>query len=315
MAAARNLVTLPKMGILALVLIAAVLVAMVLVNPGRASATTCTDGPGGGDLVSNWQAEGDGCDSADGNHGTLEGGTTFAPGPIGQQAFSFDGLDDYVDAGNSANLDFGTSNFTISAWVNTNNGTKTNLTAIVSKWSLPDSEGYYLQYAPSSKTWYFGWAPNSFLSTAHNISDGNWHFVAGVRTGLASAELYVDGQLIGSTATLSGSSDSDAPWNIGRLTDSTVTGLARHFDGLVDDVRIYNRALTGGEVAALMDCVDGPGGGDLVGYWRAEGNACDSAGANHGTLKNGISFDTGLQGQAFKLDDFNDFVEIPHNLR
>src|SRR5438132_1222 len=61
---------------------------------------TCDSAPAG--MVSWWKAEGNANDSQGDNNGTI-GGATFAPGEVGQ-AFSFDGVDDYVDAGNPASL-------------------------------------------------------------------------------------------------------------------------------------------------------------------------------------------------------------------
>lgn len=49
----------------------------------------------------------------------------------------------------------------------------------------------------------------------------------------------------------------------------------------------------------------------LVSWWKAEGNAQDSVGGNHGTLRNGATFDTGTTGQAFLFDGVDDAISIP----
>jgi len=49
----------------------------------------------------------------------------------------------------------------------------------------------------------------------------------------------------------------------------------------------------------------------LVGWWRAENDAQDSAGTNHGVLRNGAGFAAGRVGQAFALDGTDDCIEIP----
>jgi hypothetical protein len=49
----------------------------------------------------------------------------------------------------------------------------------------------------------------------------------------------------------------------------------------------------------------------IVSWWRAEGNAQDSIGTNHGTLTNGATFAAGKVGQSFFLDGINDSVDIP----
>jgi hypothetical protein len=49
---------------------------------------------------------------------------------------------------------------------------------------------------------------------------------------------------------------------------------------------------------------------DLVAWWRAEGNANDSVGTNHGTMLGGAGFAPGAVGQAFRLDGVDDWVSI-----
>ena len=51
----------------------------------------------------------------------------------------------------------------------------------------------------------------------------------------------------------------------------------------------------------------------LVSWWRADANALDSVGANHGTLQNGATFGPGRFGQAFSFDGVDDQIEVAHN--
>jgi hypothetical protein len=50
-----------------------------------------------------------------------------------------------------------------------------------------------------------------------------------------------------------------------------------------------------------------------VAWWRVDGNAKDSAGGNHGTLKGGVTFAPGVAGQAFRLDGATRYVEVPRS--
>lgn len=61
--------------------------------------------------------------------------------------------------------------------------------------------------------------------------------------------------------------------------------------------------------ATAQTCVQAPSG--LLGWWPGDGNANDIYGVNHGILKNGLMFESGMVGQAFNLDGTDDFVEIP----
>ncbi len=67
-------------------------------------------------LVSWYRGEGNANDSADGNNGTLQNGATFASGEVGQ-AFSFDGVDDYVSIPDAPDLHFG-NQVTVDGWFN-----------------------------------------------------------------------------------------------------------------------------------------------------------------------------------------------------
>ena len=75
----------------------------------------CVAGPAG--PVSFWAGDGDATDIQNGNNGTLMNGATFAPGVIGN-AFSFDGVDDFVQVPDSDLWAFGSSDFTINLWAN-----------------------------------------------------------------------------------------------------------------------------------------------------------------------------------------------------
>src|SRR5262249_43277659 len=53
----------------------------------------------------------------------------------------------------------------------------------------------------------------------------------------------------------------------------------------------------------------------VVAWWRADGNAKDSVGSNHGTLKGGVTFAPGVAAQAFRLDGSTRYVEVPRSDR
>jgi Concanavalin A-like lectin/glucanases superfamily/Immunoglobulin domain/Immunoglobulin I-set domain/Cohesin domain len=67
--------------------------------------------------------------------------------------------------------------------------------------------------------------------------------------------------------------------------------------------------LLGAQPVAAQTCVTPPSG--QVGWWRAEGNAVDSAGGNNGVLSNGMAFAAGEVGQAFRFNGSNSFVLVP----
>jgi hypothetical protein len=90
-------------------------VLLLLVSVGRfAAAQTCLEPPSG--LVSWWPGDGDANDIIGPNDGTLQGGTTFAPGMVGQ-AFRFDGIDDHIRVPHHPSLNLASA-LTIEAWIN-----------------------------------------------------------------------------------------------------------------------------------------------------------------------------------------------------
>ena len=66
--------------------------------------------------------------------------------------------------------------------------------------------------------------------------------------------------------------------------------------------------LLSGLPAQAQNCAPVPSG--LIGWWKGEGNASDSAGANHGALMSGATFAVGIVGQAFSFDGVNDAVKF-----
>jgi hypothetical protein len=92
---------------------------------------------------------------------------------------------------------------------------------------------------------------NPYPTPSASISNGSaWHFLAGVRkTSAPYLELYVDGVSVGT-------SDTNASGAI--TTDDSLVGvnrasLSNYFSGSMDDVRIYNRALSADEIKRLYN--------------------------------------------------------------
>jgi hypothetical protein len=104
-----------------------------------ASAQTCVQTPRG--LVSWWPGDGNAQDIIGPNDGTLQGGATFAPGMVGQ-AFSLDGVDDYVRVPNHPSLN-PASALTIEAWINSTS--TVGARDIVAKWNDDTEEWSYSQ--------------------------------------------------------------------------------------------------------------------------------------------------------------------------
>ena len=216
--------------------------AMLTVN----SSSTCVPVPSG--IVAWWRGEGNANDSIGANNGTLVGGAGFAPGEAGQ-AFSFDGTSSYVSIPDSPSVDVLSDRITVEAWIKVNHLTANpDWEGIVTKgnasWRLLATAGAKTVYFASSGT-----TPNNDIYGTRNVNDGNWHYVAAVYDG-TNLSLYVDGTLDVSKAASGSIWRNSDPVCIGYIANTGLPGNY-HFDGLIDEVSIYSRALSSNEIAAI----------------------------------------------------------------
>ena len=188
--------------------------------------------------------------SGRGNTGTLTNGPTWSAGRRGR-ALNFDGVNDDVLAGTGSSLNI-TGNITIAAWIypkSFGGGTKGR---IFDKNDASPTVGYDLQLEDTTVNDGFAWVlGNGAASTSSNanvIQLNQWQHVVLSYNG-SNCNFYVDGTSAGSPAfTTNSSSSSTITASIGGRASDT----ARQFDGLIDEVRIYNRALSSTEVRWLF---------------------------------------------------------------
>ena len=173
------------------------------------------------------------------------------------QAFSFDGVDDYVEVPSTENLDI-TGVISLAAWIKTS-GTN-DYSGIVGKIHNRDpATGYLTGVDPDSKLscniiktrvlLSEGWTDGGTAVSTTSVEDGSWHHVVCTYDG-AKVKVYVDGRFEAETSNTDGIASNDEPLQIG--FDPFVV-QDRHFSGLIDEVRIYNRALSDAEIKAIYD--------------------------------------------------------------
>ncbi len=210
-----------------------------------AQAQTCDPPPSG--LKSWWPGDGNANDIWGGNGGTLQGGATFATGEVGE-AFSFDANGD-VDVPDAASLNPPTGQITVDAWVNP--ASQSAGGSIVNKRPVSNATGYTLeqQYtADGDVLWNLvvgGVEVNVVSDTVLPLD--TWTLVAGTYDG-KTATLYFNGTEVGSTSH-AGSIDPSpgADLQIGR---NLVNGI--EFAGLIDEVEVFDRALSQAEIMAIV---------------------------------------------------------------
>ena len=183
--------------------------------------------------------------SGNGNDGTIYGAVAVA-GKIGQ-ALSFDGVNDYVDCGSHSSLDMDTNDFTIEFWAKTIQVTDSE---VVSK----RGTGSYYMFRMKSGTIYFQMNDSHSNETIYrkicgcpDYNDGNWHHWVGVKgSGVEDLHVYKDGVELSGTYDFA-SSVGDIS-NSNAVTIGSRGGVSKWFNGTIDEVRIYKRALSTTEV-------------------------------------------------------------------
>lgn len=212
-------------------------------NLGGISDTKVTIMQVNQNLVAYYKFEGNTDDETGINNGELKNGVSFASGKYGQAA-SFDGVDDYVDAGSITNR---YSELTVSAWFN---AASINSNAIVSEYNSIGDRVFLIDLRDTDEILFL--AENAgdsvvyFETSNHPITLNTWHHAALVYNGTTLSG-YLDGVLVGSSNDISGVLDSSTKsLNIGIRGDTTSP-----FSGLIDEVKIFNRALTQDEVKIL----------------------------------------------------------------
>jgi len=185
--------------------------------------------------------------SSNGNNGTLLDGPTWIDGKYGK-ALGFDGIDDYVLVQDSPSLD-ATLGITIAAWIYPIqfDGKRSILGKIDD--SNPSTTQAYTLHLLENGELHLNWfdsAGSEHKLTSTTIVDLNkWSYVVGTYDGSYN-RLYINGQLIDWSATNGIIRATTAPLRIGMWWST----YPDYFNGTIDEVTVYNRALSEEEVFA-----------------------------------------------------------------
>lgn len=173
----------------------------------------------------------------------------------------FDGVDDHILVGGGYFPPSGTSARTTAAWIKTR----------VAEWTHPSNQGSIVAWGPNTTSIKYHVRlenSGSFMGALRvevgggsirgtkDLRDGRWHHVAATfandgSPNVADVKLYVDGRLE--------SISEVRPVSINTTKAPATIGLDaqnRYFPGVIDEVRIYRRALSPGEVFALYNATD-----------------------------------------------------------
>ena len=204
-------------------------------------------------LIAWWQAEGNYLDSVGTNQGTPIGGATFTPGRAGQ-GFIFSGTNQGVIIPHAASLEVPPSGFTVEFWMKAGRDQPEASSSIVDNdHSAQDNTGWEVSCWRESGRLSCGIGDGLSFPLFTNLTDvldNQFHHVAFAwdRTNWL---IYVNGVLENSLYRPAVANNA-RPLRFGyHWPDGTATPM-RHFKGALDDVRLYNRALSAAEIAYLF---------------------------------------------------------------
>ncbi|MCF7865652.1 MAG: LamG domain-containing protein [Candidatus Pacebacteria bacterium] len=258
--------------------------------------------------------------SGSGNNGTLTNGPVTTVGKMGQ-ALSFDGTNDYVSA-SAANLPAGSVSRSVAFWIKT---TYTGTGDLYAFGYGTGSNGVFALGVYQGGKVVFTQNGSAIDSGVNTIADGKWHHVIMSYTaGAGGSLIYIDGQNstgVGGNFNLATSVAGNV--NVGRIPHAA----SNYLNASIDEVRIYNRALSASEIKSLYNrgtatvnasrnTTSSSLDTGLVGLWSFDGKdmngtttAYDRSGSgNNGTLTNGPTPAIGKMGQALSFDGTNDYV-------
>ncbi len=236
--------------------------------PGEVPPTEfqCVTPPSG--LVSWWAGEDNAYDLQAKNAGQLKGGLSFTSGKVGK-AFQFDGVDDYVEIPDSPSQT--PAAMTLMAWIKWKKGT-----TIISKWDsfLSQASWYLLVNGDELRFLVGGTGGQASEIDTDNVNlvvDQWYHVVAVYDSANKLMKIYVNGVEVPSTVTPNSAFvspfDGTAPVRIGASVGSG--GVAFNpFNGLIDEVAFWNKALTAQEIKSIYDA-------DTAGMCRPALAVCD----------------------------------------
>jgi len=178
-----------------------------------------------------------------GNPGWTTGINPLSGGAIGGGALDLDRTkSNYVDCGDTSSLTMGTSDFSVETWMKTSD--TGNYRGVVGKgeWT-PVDDGYGIALASGNIRLVLG--VNKIFGNVSGYTDGNWHHVIVVADRDANGYIYVD-----SVEEYSGSISAQSSTDLNNTKNFQIGYMSGtgYLDSTIDEVRVYNRALSAEEV-------------------------------------------------------------------
>ncbi|MBI2465307.1 DUF2341 domain-containing protein [Candidatus Shapirobacteria bacterium] len=266
--------------------------------------------------------------SGNSNNGTITAGNgQYLPGKFGG-GYNFDGATSQINAASDTVLDNlpTTAGISLSTWINPKNEGENNAGFIVAKnVGTAANSGWILQLTPTNAiNFTVDGSTDLVRTTANNIiSPSSWNHIEltwdGIITTASTVKIYVNGIEVGYSTTTNGASRvSDTSSNLYIGNDST---QARTFNGIIDDLKIYNYVRTPSQIIEDMYAGYQLSSNNPVvyykfdeGYGTTTRNSSSIGSTFNGSLATGNSSPTwsnfGQYGRALSFDGTNDYLSV-----
>lgn len=190
------------------------------------------------------------------NHLTIQGATWTTSGcRRGAACLSFNGTSNFLQAATPTGLPLGSAPRTMSIWINSQKNLATDTETGIIQYGTPTDRqmfGLITSLNSPNRAYFYGHAAD--IGGTQALGQNVWHHIAVSYDG-AVARLYVNGQLEGSTTrTLATTLQANG------LTIGWRPLPSSYWRGLLDEARLYDRALSAGEVLALANESQGTSG-------------------------------------------------------
>lgn len=206
--------------------------------------------------------------------------------PSSESCASFDGVDDEITFTNSPIIQLTSNNdFSICGWVKCKAGAAGSADNIIS-FQPASLRGIGVQRSVDSARFDFVMRTDgevsSIATSSNSLVNNVWtHFTATFTSSTTGLNFYIDGVSAGTPTTHTDTTLT--PTSISIAGNNVTSGTASFFEGLLRDLRVYNRVLSSSEITRVARGELITNG--LVGHWKLNGNALDSSGnGNNGTV-------------------------------
>jgi len=159
-------------------------------------------------------------------------------------SFEFDGVGTYISVGHIDALN-NQSSFSTSAWFKC--ATVSGAPIIINGGSSA-SNRFYIQLLTTGTTIRYVMGSDVKNTTVSNVADGNWHHVVTIHDG-TSLDVYLDGTKEGTFTTVSPNTNIGTSFTIGKY----VLGSSNYFNGYLDEIGVFNTALTQEQIESIYN--------------------------------------------------------------